>query len=209
MELPVECLRHLERQTVQPARVLVVVDNASSDDSVSSANAFANVTVLRMKANLGFAAGNNRILAECATEFVALLNPDAFPEPDWLARLLTAAGSYPDVATFGSRQLCQGSPEFLDGIGDSYHMSGLVWRERDGARLRLAGHRHPRKPDRCEQFHQNHRTPPGHESGLPGRNRLPERLHRCCATGKISSAPLAKNGYGQYLQCLLKEGAQP
>lgn len=130
-ELLAECLRHVERQTVQPARVLVV-DNASSDDSASSANAFANVTVLRMKANLGFAAGNNRALAESNTEFVALLNPDAFPEPDWLEHLLAAASSQLDVAAFGSRQLCQGSPEILDGIGDSYHMSGLVWRERHG-----------------------------------------------------------------------------
>lgn len=130
-ELLAECLRHLERQTIQPACVLVV-DNASSDDSVRSANAFANVTVLRMRANLGFAAGNNWALAESNTEFVALLNPDAFPEPDWLEHLLAAASSQLDVAAFGSRQLCQDSPEILDGIGDSYHMSGLVWRDRYG-----------------------------------------------------------------------------
>ena len=130
-ELLAECLRHLEQQTVQPARVLVV-DNASSDDSASSANAFANITLLRMKANLGFAAGNNRALAESSTEFVALLNPDAFPEPDWLERLLAAASAYPDMAAFGSRQLCQSNSEILDGIGDIYHMSGLVWRERHG-----------------------------------------------------------------------------
>jgi GT2 family glycosyltransferase len=87
-----------------------------------------------MTANLGFAGGNNRALAECETNFVALLNPDAFPDPNWLERLLAAAGSNPDVAAFGSRQMRQGSPEVLDGIGDSYHMSGLVWRERYGAR---------------------------------------------------------------------------
>jgi GT2 family glycosyltransferase len=128
-----ECLRRLKAQTIQPERVLVV-DNASSDDSVTSAEEFANVTVLRINANLGFAAGNNRALAECETEFVALLNPDAFPEPDWLERLLAAASAHPEVAAFGSRQLCQGTPEVLDGIGDNYHMSGLAWRERHGAR---------------------------------------------------------------------------
>lgn len=130
-QLLARCLRHLELQTVPPARVLVV-DNASSDDSLAGAEAFKNVTVLKMSTNLGFAAGNNVGLAECTSEFVALLNPDAFPEPDWLERLCAAAAVYPDVAAFGSRQMCQASPNVLDGIGDSYHMSGLMWRERHG-----------------------------------------------------------------------------
>jgi len=46
-----ECLRHLERQTVQPDWVLVV-DNASSDNSVAGAEAFTNVTVRRLNANI-------------------------------------------------------------------------------------------------------------------------------------------------------------
>ena len=128
-----ECLNRLSRQTVMPQRVLVV-DNASSDNSAACALPFPGVTLLQMNANLGFAAGNNRALVECGTEFVALLNPDAFPEPDWLERLLAAASSHPDVAAFGSRQLCHGNLEVLDGIGDSYHMSSLVWRVRHGAR---------------------------------------------------------------------------
>ncbi|MBN1664775.1 MAG: glycosyltransferase family 2 protein [Deltaproteobacteria bacterium] len=127
-----ECLRRLDAQTVQPARVLVV-DNASSDGSLTGiGELMENMTVLQMHANTGFAAGNNGALADCDTEFVALLNPDAFPEPDWLEHLLGAARAHPEVAAFGSRQLCQNNPEVLDGIGDVYHMSGLSWRERYG-----------------------------------------------------------------------------
>lgn len=126
-----ECLRHIERQTVRPARVMVV-DNASSDNSIASAEAFTNVTVRRLDDNLGFAGGNNRAFAECDTEFVALLNPDAFPEPEWLEHLLAAAGAYPEVAAFGSRQLCFEDTEIMDGIGDIYHVSGLAWRNRHG-----------------------------------------------------------------------------
>lgn len=141
------CLERLQRQTVQCFNVLVI-DNASDLPApIEILSQYPNVTLIQnqanigfaaannqaiMKANLGFAGRNNVALAECDTEFVALLNPDAFPEPDWLERLLAAADAYPDVAAFGSRQLCQGSPEVLDGIGDSYHMSGLVWRERHG-----------------------------------------------------------------------------
>lgn len=133
-ELLTECLQRLKAQTIQPERVLVV-DNASTDGSLINAGKLAkNVTVLRMNTNLGFAAGNNHALAKCDTEFVALLNPDVFPEADWLERLLEAAYTHPGVAAFGSRQLCHGYPEVLDGIGDNYHMSGLAWRERYGMR---------------------------------------------------------------------------
>lgn len=130
-----ECLRHLSRQTVQPTRV-VVVDNASSDGSAKNAESFENVSLFKLSANLGFAAGNNRALAECDSEFVALLNPDAFPEVDWLERLLAAAKTYPGIAAFGCRQLRHGDSEILDGIGDIYHLSGLVWREQHGVQQR-------------------------------------------------------------------------
>lgn len=80
----------------------------------------------------GFAGGNNHALAHCDTEFVALLNPDAFPEPGWLGSLLQAAAARADVAAFGSRQLQDSQCSILDGIGDTYVISGLVSRKRDG-----------------------------------------------------------------------------
>lgn len=136
-ELLTKCLQHLKAQTIQPERVLVV-DNASTDGSlIGTGKSAINVTVLRMNTNLGFAAGNNHALAKCDTEFVAMLNPDAFPEIDWLERLLEAAHTYPGVAAFGSRQLCHDNPEVLDGIGDNYHISGLAWRECYGMRQQL------------------------------------------------------------------------
>ncbi|MEE9412720.1 MAG: glycosyltransferase family 2 protein [Methylococcales bacterium] len=124
-----KCLQHLSRQTIQPDRV-IVIDNNSTDDSLIAAEDFKNVVVKKMDSNLGFAAGNNQALYECDTEWVALLNPDAFPEADWLESLLNGAESNPDFVAFGSRQLCQENPAILDGIGDTYHISGAVRRER-------------------------------------------------------------------------------
>ncbi len=125
------CLEHLSVQTLRPA-VVWVVDNASSDGSADCIAGFPNCRLLSPGVNLGFAAGNNLAFRECPTEFVALLNPDAFAEPDWLAALLAAAAANPDCASFGSRQLVAERPECLDGIGDKYHVSGLVWREAHG-----------------------------------------------------------------------------
>ena len=136
-ELLAECLQHLMAQTVQPSRVQIV-DNASSDGSCDDIGEWPNVSLLNAGSNLGFAAGNNLAIAECDSEYIALLNPDAFPEPGWLENLLVAAKDNPDVVAFGSRQLDQSNPDYLDGIGDLYHMSGLAKRIRYGEHQRPA-----------------------------------------------------------------------
>jgi GT2 family glycosyltransferase len=136
------CLACLAAQTHPPARILVY-DNASRDDSATVAEAmFAadgrlrdRAEVHRLDANLGFAAANNIGFAATDTPLVALLNPDAFPEPAWLARLVAAAGSHPEAAAFGSRQMLDGRPGIVDGLGDRCHVSGLVWRSGHGRRL--------------------------------------------------------------------------
>ncbi len=125
------CLNHLVQQSVQPERIWVV-DNASTDGSATEIKAQDNLSVLAMDSNLGFAEGNNYALNLCTSEYVALLNPDAFPEPDWLEKLLATAVLHPKAAAFGSCQLSADKPELLDGIGDTYHISGLVWREGHG-----------------------------------------------------------------------------
>lgn len=126
-----QCLASLATQLVLPD-IVWVVDNASSDGSAHCVHEFPNCRLLSPGANLGFAAGNNLAFRQCTSEFVALLNPDAFADPCWLAALLAAAKANPDCASFGSRQLAAERPEFLDGTGDAYHASGLVWRQRHG-----------------------------------------------------------------------------
>lgn len=130
-ELLGRCLSHVKLQTL--AARIIVIDNASADGSEKTAAAGRHdVELLRMPTNLGFAAANNVALKRCTTEFVALLNPDAFPEPDWLAELVAAADEFPEAAAFGSRQLRDGRDSVLDGIGDLYHWSGMARREAHG-----------------------------------------------------------------------------
>ena len=128
-----KCMEFIRKQTMQPDHI-VIVDNASMDDSVTTLETYDRVTVRVSNVNLGFAAGNNLALAECDTEFVALLNPDAFPKEDWLERLVASADTHSHIAMFGSRQLCQDRLDVLDGIGDLYHWSGLVLRNRHSMR---------------------------------------------------------------------------
>jgi GT2 family glycosyltransferase len=124
-----QCVEHCLSQTVQ-ADAIVVVDNASQDESLAGLHGLTGVTVMRMDENLGFAAGNNRAIERCTTDWVALLNPDAFADPGWLEALLTAAALHPGVVAFGSRQMQHGVEGVLDGIGDCYYISGQIRRDR-------------------------------------------------------------------------------
>jgi GT2 family glycosyltransferase len=129
------CLSALLAQTVIPNEI-ILVDNASSDGSLGIVARFPSVHVLPLHTNLGFARANNIAIQMSAeeSEWIALLNPDAFPEARWLEALLSAARENSDFDVFGSKLLNAAHPSVLDGAGDAYHISGLVWRERHGAR---------------------------------------------------------------------------
>jgi GT2 family glycosyltransferase len=135
----------LERQTLRPART-ILVDNASTDGSVEMARQqFGWVEVLQPGRNVGFAVANNlgvRAADDC--ELVALLNPDAFAEPGWAEALVAAAREHPGCAAFASQMVSAREPELLDGAGDAYHVSGLAWRLEGG--LRRAESEHAKRP---------------------------------------------------------------
>jgi len=139
------CLAAVAAQTSRPDRI-ILVDNGSTDGTPSlarecvaaAAGLSGRTEIVESGVNLGFAAANNQAIAMCDTEYVALLNPDAFPHPDWLERLIVAAGRHPRAASFGSRQMIDGHPGIVDGLGDVYHASGLSWRRGHGRPLKQA-----------------------------------------------------------------------
>ena len=134
------CLSALMSQTVKPQEI-ILVDNASSDGSLEVARRFPAVRLLAQDRNTGFARGNNLAIeaaaAEC--EWIALINPDAFAEPRWLEALLVAAESNPRFDVFGSKLINASAPLLLDGAGDVYHVSGLVWRTAHGIPAAVLG----------------------------------------------------------------------
>jgi GT2 family glycosyltransferase len=131
-----ECLRSVAEQQRRPDRV-IVVDNASSDGSMDDAlHRFPFVEPIRLGTNVGFAAANNAALrAASDCDWVALLNPDAFPAASWLAALAMAAERNPGYAAFASQLRSAAHPDLLDGNGDVYHVSGLTWRAGHGRPL--------------------------------------------------------------------------
>ena len=129
-----ECIEALECQTHRADKV-VIIDNGSTDNSLDVPGLAApNCQIVRAGENIGFAAANNcafKQLSDC--RWIALLNPDALPAQNWLEALLSAARKNPDTGIFASRLISTTAPNYLDGVGDEYHVSGLYWRRGHGA----------------------------------------------------------------------------
>jgi len=125
----IKCLESVNRQVFRPHRI-IVVDNASCDTSLFTIKKrFPEVEIIRNNTNLGFAVANNIAVREAYNcHWVALLNPDAFPDPTWLENLIAVAEEKPDYSFFGSTQLKYEDQERIDGTGDVYHVSGMSWR---------------------------------------------------------------------------------
>ena len=121
-----ECLKKLSIQTFNDFEI-VIVNNGSSQEGWGEL-ASEKLRIEHLDKNLGFAVANNIGARLARGNWIALLNADAFPEPDWLENLLKAAERHPDYSAFSSRQIQYNSPHLLDGAGDAYHISGLAWR---------------------------------------------------------------------------------
>jgi N-acetylglucosaminyl-diphospho-decaprenol L-rhamnosyltransferase len=106
-----------------------LIDNASPDGTEPDPVTQARATYfIKNNTNTGFAAANNQAAALVTGNWLITLNPDAFPEPEWLEHLLEASENYPDVTSFGSIQLLDENPALLDGAGDVYYVAGIPFR---------------------------------------------------------------------------------
>ncbi len=124
-----QCLDSVAQQRQSPDHI-VVVDNASRDDSLERASRqLQHVELLRLASNVGFARANN-IAAQAARRFdaFALLNPDASAEPGWLEALVSAAEHWPDAGSYASQIRLASAPQYPEGAGDSYPVSGRAGR---------------------------------------------------------------------------------
>ncbi len=84
-----ELFDSLEKQSFKDFEI-IVVDNASTDDSCNWLKKRKDIKFVRSKENLGFAGGNNLGVKLAVGKYIVLLNNDTIVDKKWLEELVKA-----------------------------------------------------------------------------------------------------------------------
>ena len=99
-----DCIRRLlesiDRASKGLAVEVLIVDNASTDDTVRKvrANGVSNLRLIRLSRNLGYSRANNLGIRKARGDYVFLLNPDTQLEPNTLRLGISFMEQHPEVA---------------------------------------------------------------------------------------------------------------
>jgi hypothetical protein len=98
------CLDSLAKAPPRRSMEVLVVDNASADDTVEMVETrFPWVKLIQSKENLGFSRGNNVAIRQCRGRYIALVNPDVIVFPGCLDALADFLDENPKVGNVGPR----------------------------------------------------------------------------------------------------------
>lgn len=105
-DILLDCLKSVFEQTREIPYEVIVVDNASSDDSVQRVKLeFPQVILIENKDNRGFAAANNQAMQVAKGRYVLLLNSDTIVLDGAVQKTVSFADQYPDAAVVGCKVL--------------------------------------------------------------------------------------------------------
>lgn len=110
-----QCVYSVQKALAHINGEIIVVDNASSDDSCQMMRTkFPDVTLIVNQDNLGFPKGNNIGVAQAKGEYICILNPDTVVAEDTFVKILASIGkSIPlNVGIIGCK-LIDGTGRFL------------------------------------------------------------------------------------------------
>lgn len=103
-QLTLECLESVRRTVHRVRYEVIVVDNASIDGSADAiASHFAEMRLIRLARNIGFAAANNLAAREAQGDLLLLLNPDTEAYQGAIDNLVTFTRAHPEAGICGGR----------------------------------------------------------------------------------------------------------
>lgn len=126
-------------KTKYPNYEIIIVDNASSDNSIKFVEECASeVKIVKNKINKGFAGGCNEGIKFCSadSEYLAILNQDMYVDPDWLSYLMETMQSDKKIALVGYSRLFPESDK-IETLGNKCVNEELAKFEKIGAGYNL------------------------------------------------------------------------
>lgn len=129
-DLLAACVDSVLRTTHSSRFEVIVVDNASHDDSLDRLTSLVNgnphIRVLRSQRNLGFAAGNNVALTASSGRYVVLLNPDTIVHDGAFDTAVAFLDAHPGCGAMGPR-LLNADGTLQPSIGHFPTLAGMFW----------------------------------------------------------------------------------
>jgi GT2 family glycosyltransferase len=97
---------------------IVVVDNQSSDDSVSFIETqFPTITIIKHSQNFGYAEGYNQALKQLDADLFCLLNSDVRVTKNWLQPVITHFTNHPETSIAQPKILSDNQPNTFEYAG--------------------------------------------------------------------------------------------
>ena len=131
------CLDSLRHQVYAHIEV-IVADNGSTDGSLELlAQDYAEVRVLALEENRGFAGACNAGMREARGAFIVLLNNDTEVDPRWVAEIVAAFERHPEAGLVASKMLLFDRRDTFHTAGDLFRVDGTpgnrgVWEKDKG-----------------------------------------------------------------------------
>lgn len=104
------CLKSVQKAVINLDAEIIVVDNASEDESCQMVKElFPEVILIENKTNFGFSKGNNIGVSQAKGDYLCILNPDTVVAEDTFTSLLNFAENTSNLGIVGCK--------LIDGVG--------------------------------------------------------------------------------------------
>lgn len=122
-----KCLASLEKQSYENVEILMV-DNASTDDSVEFVKKFSNkIRIIENSKNYGFAEANNIGYRKATGDYILFLNNDTEVYKHFINELVKVLESDSTIGGVQSKILFMDNPSYLDAIGSFLTNTGFLY----------------------------------------------------------------------------------
>lgn len=128
------CLDSLFKQSLIPFEI-IVVDNASKDESLKIVERYKDVRLIKLDKNYGFSKAVNKGIKAAKGDYVVLLNNDTEVDKDWLLELVNCIEKDDKIFSCSSKMLRYHERDKIDDAGDEYNILGWAYKRGDGASI--------------------------------------------------------------------------
>ena len=121
-----DALKSVLEQTFKDYEI-IILDNASKDNTLGIVTGLLDTwhgdyKIIPSSLNLGFAEGNNKAFEITTGKYIALINPDAVAEVQWLGELVAAMDASSEIGICASK-IINSDSHMIDSAGDGFAKS--------------------------------------------------------------------------------------